>query len=311
MRVVVTGGLGFIGSHIVEKLVMGDNDVVVLDDKSNGDVANIGSRPDSPNLNLVVGDVRSRNKLRRALVDADVVIHLAAVVSVLRSLEDPALTTEVNVGGTLNVLSACIESGVRRMVFASSAAVYGGMEPPLEEDRAPIALSPYAASKIAGEAYCRAFSESQGLETVILRFFNVYGPRSTGPYAGVMVKFAQAIIQGRPLVIFGDGEQTRDFVHVNDVADAAILAMNKNGARGEVFNIGTGISTSVNGLAKIFLSASDSEEIDISHVEPRQSEVRHSRADIRKAVEQLGYKPGVKLESGVEEYLSWFNGKER
>jgi UDP-glucose 4-epimerase len=303
---VVTGGLGFIGSHVVERFVKRGDHTVVLDDSSIGHLENLASCRNSPGLEVVEGDIRNPEALRKALEGADTVIHLAAIVSVPKSLEAPSLVAETNDSGTLNVLGACVENKVRRLVFASSAAVYGGSRQPLLEDLVPIALSPYAASKVAGEAYCRAFSESYGLETVVLRFFNVYGPRSTGPYAGVMVRFAEAIKKSSPLVVYGDGRQTRDFVHVNDVVNAILLAASRDRADREIFNIGSGHTTTINQLAKLFLRAGGKDGARISHVAPRLSEVRFSRACIDKARHVLGYEPSVDLRSGVVEFLSWF-----
>ncbi|MDA4127761.1 MAG: NAD-dependent epimerase/dehydratase family protein [Thaumarchaeota archaeon] len=309
MQTVVTGGLGFIGSHVVERLVHSGEDTVVLDDSSSGHEKNIASCLCSPKLEVVIGDIGNAEVVNEALEGAETVIHLAAIVSVPKSVEDPGFVNRVNVDGTLNVLKACVKNKVKRLLFASTAAVYGVSRPPLKEDLVPIALSPYAASKIAGEAHCRAFSESYGLETVVLRLFNVYGPRSTGPYAGVMVKFAEAIKRGSPVVVFGDGKQTRDFVHVDDVVNAIVLAMRSDKAKGGIFNIGSGRSTTINHLAKLFLNPSGIDNESLLHKEPRKSEVRYSRAEISRARRILRYEPAVNLNSGVREYLSWFLGQ--
>jgi UDP-glucose 4-epimerase len=305
MRLAVTGGLGFIGSHLVERLA-NQGKVSVLDNRSSGTLENIANFRESPNLTVLDCDIRNAADVELALRGVDSVVHLAAVVSVAKSIEYPGLAAEVNVNGTLNVLNACLKNKVRRLVFASTAAVYGGAKRPAKEDDPLVALSPYAASKVAGEAFCRAYWESYGIETVILRFFNVYGPRSTGPYAGVMVKFAQAIKDRMPPVIFGDGEQTRDFVHVSDVVNAIVLAIGKKGISGETYNVGTGIGTTVNQLAHAFFNAAGVNEGKVSQHVPRKSEVRSSVADITKAKEGLGYSPKVDLAHGVEEYLTWF-----
>lgn len=308
-RVVVTGGLGFIGSHLVERLASEGERVVVFDNLTNGRLENLRTSVDSRRVEIVEGDIREYNQVERVVSGARIVIHLAAMVSVTESLENPSLATEINVAGTINVLNACVAEKASRLVFASSAAVYGDLRPPLREDMAPSPLSPYGASKAAGESYCKAFSQSYGLETVILRLFNVYGPRSsTGPYSGVMAKFAEAIKKRDPLTIFG-GSQTRDFVHVRDAVDAIQLAMKTNKANGDVFNVGTAKPITINHLAALFLHVAGVKKRNVLHQAPRKSDVKHSYADIGKAERELGYTPRVELENGVKGYLSWYLGK--
>jgi nucleoside-diphosphate-sugar epimerase len=310
MKVMVTGGLGFIGSHLVERLLAEGHKVVVFDDLESGREENIASSLRSRYLEVARGDIRKLAQIRRALSGTHLVIHLAAKVSVQRSVEDPETAMEVNANGTLNLLQESAKAGVKRLIFASTTAVYGNKTTPLREDSGLDPLSPYAVSKLAGENYCRAFSKSKEVETVILRLFNVYGPRtSTGPYAGVMVRFAQAIVEDSPLVIFGDGRQTRDFVHVDDVVGAMMLASAKKGIDGEVFNIGTGIGTSIGHLATTFLSIARRGGEKAIHNPPREAEVRYSVASIAKAKRLLEYRPRIRLEAGVRRYLEWFRAR--
>jgi nucleoside-diphosphate-sugar epimerase len=307
MKALVTGGLGFIGSHLVERLVAEGHQVVVLDDYSNGKEDNLTGCLNSTRLDIIKGDIRKVDQIRLALPGVDRVFHLAAMVSVQRSLEDPESARDINERGTLNLLQESARAKVKRLVFASTTAVYGTNVIPLKEDSVTEPLSPYAVSKVSGERHCREFSESHEIETVILRLFNVYGQRaSSGPYAGVMVNFAKALMEGLPLVIFGDGEQTRDFVHVRDVADAMLLASARQQIDGEVFNIGTGVGTSINQLATIFLRSSGDSRMRMVYKQPREGEVRHSVADIEKANRILAYRPRVHLEAGIREYMEWF-----
>jgi UDP-N-acetylglucosamine/UDP-N-acetyl-alpha-D-glucosaminouronate 4-epimerase len=308
MKTLVTGGFGFIGSHVVERLLTQGWQTVVLDNSMAGREENLLSCKNSTRLRVVEGDIREPRDIQKAMTGVEVVVHLAALVSVSRSVDDPTLTEEINVGGTFKLLDACVENKVRRFVFASTAAVYGGAAPSSETETL-VPLSPYAASKIEAESYCKKISGTRLLEAAILRFFNVYGPRmGAGPYAGVMAKFAQAVKTKGPFVIFGDGNQTRDFVYVDDIVDAILLTMNKPNLHGEVFNIGTGVGTSVNELAKFFVQASGGEERKIVYGIPRKGDVRQSIADITKARRELGYKPRIPLEQGVTNYLSWFLG---
>lgn len=309
----ITGGLGFIGSHVIEGLIEQGN-VTAFDDLSSGKIENVGHCIGSSKLKVTTGDIRNAGHLFAALRDSksEVVIHLAGAVSVIRSVEDPELVNQINVDGTVNTLRACVRAGVRKVIFASTAAVYEKSSLPLNEDSRLAPLSPYAASKAAGEAYCRAFAHSYHLETVVMRLFNVYGPRrAEGPYSGVMVRFAQAIKDGAPFTIYGDGFQVRDFVHIQDVVKAVRLAMQRQFAEYEVLNIGSGVGTSVNELAGIFSTASGTSRPKSEHVPGRTSEVRDSRADISRAKSVLGFSPTVNLSNGVSEYLDWFLSKSK
>jgi len=300
-RVLVTGGAGFIGSHLVDGLVNEGFGVVVLDDFSGGSRENLGSHLSEPNFCLVEGDVRNEADVKRALENVDAVFHLAATVSVDLSLKNPLLVNEVNVGGTLNVLRESLKAGVKRFVYASSCAVYG--EPvhlPIDEDHPVRPTSPYGVSKLAAEHYCRVFYEVYGLETVCLRFFNVYGPRQVvGPYSGVIMKFVDRLKHGRGPIIHGDGGQTRDFVFVKDVADSCLGAMRGKNCVGEVINVGMGVETSINKLANVLAELFNVHDIKFVYAEPRAGDVGRSCADLSKAERMLGYKPKISLRGGL------------
>ena len=305
-RVLVTGGLGFIGANLVDRMIsMGE--VTVLDDQSSGRLNSVQQHADNPKFRFVDGSVLDPVKIDEAMQNADAVVHLAAVVSVNRSLEDPYLVHKTNVEGTLNVLESCLRHSVEKMIFISSAAVYGNHRgTPLSEETRSDPSNLYGATKAAGEAYVNAFHETDGLETVILRMMNVYGPgRSPGPYAGVITQFAQAVSEGKPLLIFGDGEQTRDFVYISDVIDSILGALESPRAIGNTLNIGTGIASSVNQLARVFSKLSQP-ELPIQHLPPRTGDVKRSCADIEKARKILSYNPKVLLEKGIESYMQWF-----
>ena len=306
-RVVVTGGLGFVGSHLVDRLVQDGYEVVVIDNLSSGSIRNIERHLSNNRVTLVRGDIRDREILKNALNGAEAVVHLAAIVSVIRSIEEPELVHDVNVAATISLLEECVSKKVRRFIYASSAAVYGGTSRlPLSEEFGTIPISPYGASKVSGEAYSHSYHAAHNLESVVLRFMNVYGTRSSGGlYSGVMVAFAEALHQNKSLTIYGDGEQTRDFVFVSDVVGAIISALEKSGAAGETINIGSGVQTKINQLAKRFTSLSPSER-QLQYASPRKGEIRHSYADINKARRILGYEPKIELSTGVKKFFDWY-----
>lgn len=302
MKILVTGGAGFVGSNLVEELLK-SNEVVVLDDLSWGELKRIKPHLKNPKFTFLSGSILERTSIEKAAQGADAIIHEAAVISVPYSMRYPKITRKVNVGGTAEVVHATLKCGAK-LIFASSCAVYGEQNKmPISEDAELKPLSPYAASKVEAEKICMHAHEKEGLDVVILRYFNIYGPDMRGgPYAGVMVKFAQRIKRGLPPIIFGDGGQTRDFVHVEDVVKATMLALEKHCA-GEIINIGTGKAVSINELCQLFLTISGKSNMRPIYRPKRAGEIRHSMADIRKARRLLGFNPKVSIHRGVEELL--------
>ncbi|MDD4230385.1 MAG: SDR family oxidoreductase [Dehalococcoidales bacterium] len=307
VKVLVTGGAGFIGSHLTEELLGMGYQVLVVDDLSTGNLANLKHLSSDSNLEVLCFSVNDACRLQEACKGASYVFHQAAIPSVPRSVADPVSTNYANITGTLNVLVAARDAGVKKVVYASSSSVYGDTPTlPKKEAMVPEPLSPYAVSKLAGEHYCAAFTASYGLQTACLRYFNVYGPRQAADsaYAAVIPKFIQLIKQGKPPQIFGDGTQTRDFTFVKDVVRANILASQslQNGA----YNIGTGSSISLNELAHALLKMIGYAKINPVYSKPRPGDVAHSLADISKAEQAFGYRPLYTLSEGlkitVEEY---------
>lgn len=295
----VTGGAGFIGSHLVEALVERGERVRVLDDFSTGRRENLAAVADR--IELLEGDVADPEIAERAVVGCAYVLHLAAVASVQASLEDPRRANQVNVDGTLNVLEATRQAGVRRFVLASTTALYGDHTTlPLREELPPHPLSPYAASKAAGEAYCSAFHTSFGLPTVVLRFFNVYGLRQdpTNPYSGVISIFADRMSRGERPVVYSDGEQTRDFVYVADVVRAVLLACEQESAIGTILNVAGGKQTSISQLAAE-LNQVLGTSLTPTFAPARAGEVRFSQGDARRAREVLGWEARISLQEGL------------
>ena len=308
----VTGGAGFIGSHLVEALLNRGERVKVLDNFSTGPRDNLEQviAATQPGERLVVleGDLRDASALRQAVQGVDYILHHAAIVSVPGSVEDPLTCNEVNITGTLQLLQAAREAGVRRLVLASSSAVYGDNPAlPLAETEIPAPLSPYAISKLTGEQYCRAYYDLYGLETVALRYFNVFGPRQdpTSGYAAVIPKFVSATLQEQPVTIFGDGLQSRDFVYVGDVVAANLLACEAPGAAGQAINIAAGVRYSLLELVEA-LRTLNGKAIEVRHVPPRPGDIKHSGADINKAGQLLGFKPATGLSQGLEKAAAWY-----
>ncbi len=306
----VTGGAGFIGSHIVEELVRRGERVRVLDNFLTGRRENLA--PFGGSIELVEGDIRDLEACRTAVRGADFVLHQAALPSVPRSIEDPLTSHEINLTGTLNVLVASKEAGVRRVVFASSSSVYGD-DPrlPKKEGQEGRTLSPYAVNKAAGEKYCQVFDSAFGLETVCLRYFNIFGPRQDphSQYAAVVPLFVLRYLAGQAPVIHGDGEQSRDFTYVSNVVAANLLAAEAPGASGGVFNIGCGGRTTVRDLALIIREILGSRAEPV-HDPARPGDVKHSHADISQARARLGYDPRVSFREGLERTVAWYQAKE-
>jgi len=303
-RVLVTGGAGFIGSHLVEHLG-GRNEVVVLDDLSTGSLRNLETVPRE--VRVKRASILNRKTLATAMQGTDLVYHLAAKTSVPDSVAHPEAYWRTNVQGTLGVLKAAVDAKVRRVVFASSAAVYGNseMNPKVETTR-PAPASPYATSKMVGEFACEEIASLKGLETVVVRIFNAYGPRQdpTSPYASVIAKFCAPVAASEGIEIYGDGEQTRDFLYVGDLTAALELAGERPVA-GQIINVGSGSATSVNEVARL-LSEAAGVPIRTKHIDPRAGDVRDSRADITKAAVKLGFAPYTSLREGLERTLDWY-----
>ena len=297
-KVLVTGGAGFIGSNIAHELC-GDNEVLVLDDLSSGKKENL----DGLDVELITASIRDADRVREAMEGVDYVFHHAAIASVPRSVDDPVSSNQVNVCGTLRVLVEARDAKVRKVVFASSSAIYGDTPSEMKrEGDLPAPISPYAVTKMTGEMYCRNFWLNYGLPTCSLRYFNVYGPRQdpSSDYAAVIPRFISAALDGRPLTIYGDGGQTRDFIFVQDVVRANILAATDERHHGEVFNVANQKKVSVKELASQVLKAlGRAEKGNIVHLEERKGDIRHSLADIGKARRMLDLSPGYDLEKGL------------
>jgi len=309
----VTGGAGFIGSHLVERLLKEGHRVRVIDDLSTGKKENI--KPFLGEIEFIKGDIRDLELVRETMEGVDYVLHQAAVPSVPRSVKDPLTTNVANVDGTLNILIAARDAGVKRVVYASSSSIYGDTPNlPKHEGMRPEPRSPYAASKLAGELYCQAFYSVYGLETVALRYFNVFGPRQDpeSQYAAVVPRFITALLQGRPPTIFGDGEQSRDFTYVENVVEANLLAAKAPGVAGEVFNIACGGQITVNELARLLVEiVGVNPQLKPRYAPPRPGDVRHSLADISKVRELLGYEVKVSTREGLERTVEWYKNLSR
>ena len=299
----VTGGAGFIGSHICKELLRRGESVVVLDNFATGKRDNL--RDVARDLRIIEGDLRDLVVVREAVRGADYVLHQGALPSVPRSVADPITSHQVNTEGTLNVLVAARDAGVKRVVFASSSSVYGDTPVlPKREDMPPNPKSPYAVSKLTGEHYCRVFYEIYGLETVALRYFNVFGPRQDpdSQYAAAIAKFTRAMLDGGEITVYGDGEQTRDFTYVANVVEANLLATGAPGAAGKVFNIACGDQVSLNQVIR-HLAELVRRESEVVYQPPRAGDVKHSRADIASASSILGYRVRLAFDEGLARTL--------
>ena len=308
-RYLVTGGAGFIGSNIVEALVQQGGFVRVFDNLSTGNLSNLEGM--NGHIDFIHSDIRDLPLIRAAVKDIDYIFHSAALSSVGWSIDDPIATNEVNITGTLNILIAAKDAGVKRVVYASSASVYGNSPKlPKEEDMPANPISPYAISKYTGEQYCRAFFKLYGLETVVFRYFNVFGKRqnSNSQYSAAIPIFIESLLEGKPSIIYGDGEQSRDFVFIEDVVRANLLACHAKNAPGEVFNIACGEHTTINSLVRMIKELIGS-DIKPLYEEERKGDVRHSQADISKARRILGYEPKVDLGTGLERTIKWFKAR--
>jgi len=303
---VVTGGGGFIGSHIVEELVRRGETTKVIDNFSTGKRENVAAF--RKGAEIIEADIAEARNLSEHFIGADYVIHQAAIPSVPKSILDPMKSHLANVNGTLNVLLACRDSGVKRVVYASSSSLYGDSPTlPKHEGMMPNPLSPYGAQKLFAEMYCKVFTQAYGLETVSLRYFNVFGPRqdSTSQYSGVLALFIPAVLQDRRPTIYGDGLQSRDFTYVQDVVEANLLACKAPGAAGQVFNIACGDRITLNSMLQQINSITG-KDIPPIYGEPRSGDIKHSQADISSAKEHLGYEPKVSFREGLEKTIEWY-----
>ncbi len=311
MRSLVTGGAGFIGSHLVVRLLELGHDVRVLDNFATGRRSSVTALAGA--VELVEGDVQSYERVSKAAADCEVVFHQAALPSVPRSVQDPLTSNATNVIGTLNVLLASRDHDVRRVVLASSSSVYGSGAGTAakREDQPAVPISPYATAKLAGEGYARSFHGVYGLDTVALRYFNVFGPRQdpTSQYAAVIPNFITAMMAGRAPVIFGDGEQSRDFTYVGNVVQANLLAMDAPGVGGEVFNVACGERVTLNRLVGEIRELLGCEAEPV-YAAPRPGDVKHSLADLTAARHGLGYDPAVRLRDGIERTIKHFREPE-
>jgi UDP-glucose 4-epimerase len=303
----VTGGAGFIGSHIVDELIKRDIETYVIDDLSTGSIRNIAQHKNNKLLHIHIGNIQQVDKILNKIDKIDIVFHEAAIVSVPKSVSHPMVVHDINVNGTLKLMNFCIENNVKRFVFASSAAIYG-LAPYncLSEDSLCIPSSPYGASKLSIENYLHAYSTTYGLESVILRYFNVFGPRQKydSDYSGVITVFINKLSNRETPVIFGDGKQTRDFVHVKDVVQANILAMDSNDAAGGTFNISSGRATSIIELLEILKVLTDAQDIQPHFASQRPGDIVSSVASINKARASLKYNPRISMMEGLAETVS-------
>jgi len=307
LKVLLTGGAGFIGSHIAERLLAGGHSVVVLDNLYAGKMQNLKRCSDDPSFCFIKGDIRDKKTVDGAMAGVDAVIHQAAITSVPLSLKNPKFIYSVNVAATMSLLESCVKNEVARFVFASSSSVYGvAKKMPIPENAPTRPLSPYGESKLRVEKYCQKFWKEHGLEIVCLRYFNVYGPRQTaGQYAGVISRFFDRLKNKLPPIIYGDGKQTRDFVYVSDVVEATVTALGCEKAAGKILNIGTGKATSLNQFSGTFMKLMRCSNVKPKYVAPRAGDIMHSLADITKAKEILGYRLKVSLEQGLKKFIEW------
>ena len=304
-KIAVTGGCGFIGSNIAQKLAA-HNQVMVIDNLESGSLKHLEEFKNQ--VEFIEADIRQPETLKGILDEVDIVFHHAAYIFVTTSVDKPEYDAQTNVMGTINLLNECRRAGVRRVVFAASSAVYGPPEyQPIDESHPLNPDSPYAASKLSCEYYLKLWYSLYGIETVCLRYFNVYGPRqdSKNPYSGVIAIFTQKMLQGEPLIIYGDGEQTRDFIFIDDIVQANIQAAIHPQTPGQVINIGTGRAISLNDLCQVLKKHQPN--LQIEYQTKRLGDVDHSLGNVTKAEKLINFKASISIEEGLKKYINWFN----
>jgi len=305
-KIIVTGGAGFIGSNLSRRLIKDKNKVIIIDDLSSGNYNNIKDLQKTGQVEFIKGTITDLNLLKKTFKEADYVFHQAAIASIPKSIEDPIKSNDVNVNGTLNVLVAARENNVKKVIFASSCAIYGDKPTlPKNEDMMPHPIAPYSANKLTAEYYCNVFTKVYDLKTIALRYFNVYGPRQdpNGDYAAVIPKFISMVLKNKPPVIFGDGLQTRDFIYVTDVVNANITAAESKETG--IFNIAGGKQVSINEIVKNIMQITG-KNLQPVYKKPRLGDIIHSYADISKAREKLKFEPQFSLKDGLKETINWF-----
>jgi UDP-glucose 4-epimerase len=309
-HLVITGGAGFIGSNLARELAK-DNEVTVIDDLSTGLLKNIKDLIKTKKINFIKGNITNEKLLQKTFRDVDYVFHQAAIASVPKSIEDPIKSNDVNINGTLNVLVAARDNNIKKVVFASSCSIYGDSPAlPKTEFMIPCPISPYSVNKLVGEYYCNVFTKVYNLKTAALRYFNVYGPRQDpgGDYAAVVPRFINMVLKNKVPIIYGDGEQTRDFIYVDDIVNANIIAAESKETG--IFNIAAGKPVSINELTQ-YITQITGKKIQAVYKKPRQGDIIHSSADISKAKQKLGYEPKFALKKGLEETIKWFQSQKK
>ncbi|MGB9735208.1 MAG: SDR family oxidoreductase [bacterium] len=307
-RFLVTGGAGFIGSNLVDRLLEQGHFVRVIDNFATGKRENLSKALTYSTFELIEGDIRNIQTVKMACNGIDYVLHEAAIPSVPRSIDDPVTTNEVNINGTLNVLIASYENKVKRVVYAASSSAYGDTAVlPKREDMSPSPLSPYAVSKLTGEYYCKVFTRVYGLETVSLRYFNIFGPRQdpNSTYAAVIPRFVTAMIKNERPVVYGDGEQSRDFTYIENVIQANLNACHAPGVAGMVFNIACGSRFTLNTVLRL-LESIFNRKANPEYLPPKKGDVKHSQADITNASKYLNYKTLIDFETGLKKTVEYF-----
>ena len=302
MKIFVTGGSGFIGKHLIRKL-QNEHELIIYENFSNSseeDFLNLLKN----NISLIKGDMTNFSLLKKSLMNVDLVIHLAARIDILESITHPNETHKINVEGSLNILRCCVENNIKNFISASSAAVYGNpTEIPVSEKTVPNPVSPYGAEKLSLEFYGKSFANAYDMNCISLRFFNVYGKGQSNEYAGVITKFMEKIHSNQPLTIFGNGENTRDFIHIDDLVDGIVKSIsNINGKKGNVYNLASGVSTSVKELAELMILISK-KNLKLNFIDSRPGDLLHSLASIELAKKELGFEPKISLEDGLTVFM--------